>query len=81
MSSNHILSFLDQTLWLLFFCCSFLCGYYSRQRLFPWKAHRHQLQLDKARISDAVMIVRCCQYYAQPLSSAVSRENKSYNLQ
>ena len=69
---NYVLSilllyFFDQTPQLLFFHCSFLCGYYSRAatiqgwRLLLWKARRHQQQLDKVRTSETVTIARCCQ--------------------
>ena len=33
----------------------------------------------RARMSNTVMTVRCCQQYTQPLSPAVSHENKLYN--
>ena len=51
----------------------------QRWRLFLWKAHREQ-QLDKVGMNEMVTITRHCQWYAQPLSSAVSCENNLYNI-
>ena len=63
------------------FHCLFLCGYYLRAAtiqgrcLFLWEARRHHQWLNKVCTSDIVTTVRRCQWFAQPLSPAVSRGN------
>ena len=44
------------------------------------KAHRHQRCVNKVYMGGTVTTVRCCQKYVQPLSSAVSQGNQSYNM-
>ena len=61
-------------------------GYYLRaatiqgQCLFLWEACRHRQWLNKVCTSDIVTTVRRCQWFAQPLSPAVSCGNESYNM-
>ena len=57
------------------FRCLFCAATIRGQRLFLWKALRHQRQLDKVTVT----VARRCQKYAQPLSPAVSHGNDSYN--
>ena len=59
-----------------YFCCLFLCGYYSRAVFISLESPQ---TLMTVHTSNTVMTVRCCQLYAQPLSSTVSHGNESYN--
>ena len=58
------------------FHCSLLRGYYSRVGFVLWKVYKHQQWLDKVCMGDN----RFYRWYMQPLSSAVSRGNKSHNM-
>ena len=71
---THILYFFDQTPWLLFISRLILCGYYSRAAFISLES---QERLDKVCTSETVTVARHCQWYAQPLSPAVSRGNNT----
>ena len=63
-----------------YFHHSFVCGYYLKVEFTFMEAHRHQQWLDKVGMNEMVTITRHCQWYAQPLSSAVSCGNNLYNI-
>ena len=63
----------------IFFAACFCAAAIRGCRLFPWKACRHQQQLNKTCTNNTVTAVRHCQWYAQPLSSTVSCGKESYN--
>ena len=57
----HVPYFFDKMPRLLFFCCSFLCGYYSRVVFISSEnLHGHQQQLDKVCTSNTVTTLKHC---------------------
>ena len=71
--------FFDQTPRLLFISLVVLCSYYSRAAFIslesPWTSTKSWIRY----ASETMTVARRCQYYAEPLTPAVSRGYDSYN--